>query len=32
MDYCGDFGLPWWLNGKEYAYKAGNPGSVRGLG
>ena len=25
-------GLPWWLSGKESAYKAGNIGSIPGLG
>ena len=25
-------GLPWWLSSKESAYKAGNIGSIPGLG
>ena len=25
-------GLHWWLSGKEYAYNAGDPGLIPGLG
>ena len=28
----GSAGLLWWLNSKESAYRAGDPGSIPGLG